>query len=115
MEHQDFKTIILNPKHKKKIEIGKKDTEKKLSQKQVKTTEEEIIKIEADKKLGQILSQARISKGFNKQSDFVKELSNKVNLNVSLQIYSKWESNKEVPTNEQISKNVKWNKNANSI
>ena len=108
MEHQDFKTIILNPKHKKKIEIGKKDTEKKLSQKQVKTTEEEIIKIEADKKLGQILSQARISKGFNKQSDFVKELSNKVNLNVSLQIYSKWESNKEVPTNEQISKMEKF-------
>ena len=108
MEHQDFKTIILNPKHKKKIEIVKKDTEKKLSQKQVKTTEEEIIKIEADKKLGQILSQARISKGFNKQSDFVKELSNKVNLNVSLQIYSKWESNKEVPTNEQISKMEKF-------
>ena len=108
MEHQDFKTIILNPKHKKNIEIGKKDTEKKLSQKQVKTTEEEIIKIEADKKLGQILSQARISKGFNKQSDFVKELSNKVNLNVSLQIYSKWESNKEVPTNEQISKMEKF-------
>ena len=104
MEHQDFKTVVFNSKEKKVLEQNKKEVQKKISQKQVSTNDDKIIKIEADKKLGQILSQARISKGFNKQSDFVKELSQKAHLNVSAQIYSKWESNKEVPSNEEISK-----------
>ena len=100
MEHQDFTTIIFNSKSSKENKIIKKEKEKKISQKQI---SEEDTKIEADKKLGQILSRGRIAKGFNKQSDFVNEL-NKMKLNISLQIYNKWESNKDVPTNEQIAK-----------
>ena len=100
MDHQDFTPIILNSKSSKKNQIIKKEKDKKVSQLQNNIDD---IKIEADKKLGQILSQARIAKGFNKQSDFVNEL-NKIRLNISIQIYNKWESNKEVPTNEQIAK-----------
>ena len=100
MDHQDFTPIIFNSKNSKEKEIIKKDREKKISQKII---NDEDIKIEANKKLGQILSQARIAKGFNKQSDFVNEL-NKIKLNISIQIYNKWESNKEIPTNEQIAK-----------
>ncbi len=103
MEHQDFKTIIFNSKN-VKDENKNKEVQKKVSQKQIKTNDDEIIKTEIGKKFGQILSQGRISKGFKKQSDFVKELSQRAHLNVSLQIYSKWESNKEVPTNDEISK-----------
>ncbi len=68
------------------------------------TTNLEEIKILPDKKLGQILSQSRLAKGLNSQNDFVKELNLKTNLNISQQLYSKWESNKEIPTNEQIAK-----------
>ena len=107
MEHQDFKTITFNSKEKKAVDQNKKELEKKISQKQVTQTtlgDNEVIKVQADKKLGQLLSQARLAKGFKTQGDFIKELNQKTNLNISLQIYSKWESNKEVPTNEQIAK-----------
>lgn len=105
MEHQDFKPVILNSKQRKDSEVIAKETQKRISQK-VKDLAEtlETVKIEADKKLGQQLSQARIAKGFNKQSDFVNEFNSKSNLKISLQIYTKWESNKEIPTNEQIAK-----------
>ena len=105
MEHQDFKPVILNSKQRKDSEVIAKETQKRISQK-VKDLAEtlETVKIEADKKLGQQLSQARIAKGFNKQSDFVNEINSKSNLKISLQIYTKWESNKEIPTNEQIAK-----------
>ena len=56
------------------------------------------------KKLGQLLSQGRLAKNFKTQNDFVKELNQKTNLHISIQIYSKWESNREIPTNEQIAK-----------
>lgn len=101
MDHQDFKTIIFSNKDKKMINDKNKETQKKISQL---TNNMENIKIESDKKLGQMLSSARLAKGFNKQSDFIKELTAKTNLNISTQIYSKWESNKEIPTNEQIAK-----------
>ena len=105
MEHQDFNQVILNSKKKKDSEVIAKETQKRISQK-VKDLAEtlETVKIESDKKLGQQLSQARIAKGFNKQSDFVNEFNGKSNLKISLQIYTKWESNKEIPTNEQIAK-----------
>jgi ribosome-binding protein aMBF1 (putative translation factor) len=103
MDHQDFKPVILNSKQRKDSEVIAKETQKRISQK-VKDIADtlETVKIEADKKLGQQLSQARIAKGFNKQSDFVNEINSKSNLKISLQIYTKWESNKEIPTNEQI-------------
>ncbi len=105
MDHQDFNPVILNSKQRKDSEVIAKETQKRISQK-VKDLADtlETVKIEADKKLGQQLSQARIAKGFNKQSDFVNEVNSKSNLKISLQIYTKWESNKEIPTNEQIAK-----------
>jgi ribosome-binding protein aMBF1 (putative translation factor) len=104
MEHQDFKTITFNTKEKKVIDQNKKEVQKRISQKQVSSNDNEVVKVQADKKLGQLLSQARLAKGFKTQGDFIKELNQKTNLNISPQIYSKWESNKEVPTNEQIAK-----------
>ena len=104
MEHQDFNTITFNSNSKKVLDENKKEAQKKISQKQVLSNDNEVIKIQADKKLGQLLSQARLAKGFKTQGDFIKELNQKTNLNVSSQIYSKWESNKEIPTNDQIAK-----------
>jgi len=104
MEHQDFNTVVFNQKDKKIIDQNKKDVQKRISQKQVSLNDNEIVKVQADKKLGQLLSQARLAKGFKTQGDFIKELNQKTNLNISSQVYSKWESNKEVPTNEQIAK-----------
>ena len=104
MEHQDFKTVVFNSKEKKAVDQNKKEVQKRISQKQVSSNDNEIVKVQAEKKLGQLLSQARLAKGFKTQGDFIKELNQKTNLQISLQIYSKWESNKEVPTNEQIAK-----------
>ena len=104
MEHQDFKTVVFNSKEKKEVDQNKKEVQKRISQKQVTSNDNEVVKVQADKKLGQLLSQARLAKGFKTQGDFIKELNQKTNLNISAQIYSKWESNKEVPTNEQIAK-----------
>ena len=107
MEHQDFKTVVLNnvsAKEKKVLDQNKKEVQKRISQKQVTSNDNEVVKVQVDKKLGQLLSQTRLAKGFKTQGDFVKELNQKTNLNISAQIYSKWESNKEVPTNEQIAK-----------
>lgn len=104
MDHQDFNSIILNSKEKKAYDQNKKEVQKKISQKQVSTNDNEVVKVQADKKLGQLLSQGRLVKGFKSQGDFIKELNQKTNLNISLQIYSKWESNKEVPTNDQIAR-----------
>ena len=101
MDHQDFNTIVFSNKKNIQNDKNKKEAMKKVSQKQ--NNDPESIKIEADKQLGKMLSQARITKGYNKQSDFVKQLSSS-GVNISLQIYSKWEQNKEIPTNEQISK-----------
>ena len=104
MEHQDFKTVVFNSKEKKAVDQNKKELQKRISQKQVSSNDNEVVKVQADKKLGQLLSQARLAKGFKTQGDFIKELNQKTNLNISAQIYGKWESNKEVPTNEQIAK-----------
>jgi ribosome-binding protein aMBF1 (putative translation factor) len=104
MEHQDFKTVVFNQKEKKAVDQNKKEVQKRISQKQVSSNDNEVVKVQADKKLGQILSQARLTKGFKTQGDFIKELNQKTNLNISAQIYGKWESNKEIPTNEQIAK-----------
>ena len=97
MQHQDFNTIIFNS--------GNNNiSEKKKEKKEGKTplmSDNDTIKIEPDKKLGQLLSQGRLTKGFKTQNDFVKELI-KNKLNISIQIYNKWESNKDIPTNQQI-------------
>ena len=104
MEHQDFKPVVFSQKEKKAVDQNKKEVQKRISQKQVSSNDNEVVKVQADKKLGQLLSQARLAKGFKTQGDFIKELNQKTNLNISPQIYGKWESNKEIPTNEQIAK-----------
>ena len=101
MEHQDFKTVTFNSKSEKE-KIQKTKEQNKVNSQRVTNLEE--VKIESDKKLGQILAQSRLAKGFNTQTDFVKELNGKTNLNISSQMYNRWESNKEAPTNEQIAK-----------
>jgi ribosome-binding protein aMBF1 (putative translation factor) len=103
MEHQDFKQVIFNKSNNsnKSNKSNKTETSKKISQLQ---TDLENVKIESDKKLGKLMSQARLAKGFNTQLEMVKEINSKTNLNISQQIYSRWESNKEAPTNEQIAK-----------
>lgn len=97
MKHQDFKTVIFN-------NVNINDNKKKIQRSVTPMTSNEVIKVEADNKLGKLLSQARIAKGYKTQLDFIKELKQKTNINISLQIYSRWENNKEAPTNEQIAK-----------
>ena len=103
MEHQDFNTVVFK-KDKYKNEQNKKEIKKIQTIISQKETNIEDVKIEADKKLGQLLSQARLAKGYNKQSDFVNEFNSKSNIKISLQLFTKWESNKDIPTNEQIAK-----------
>ena len=104
MEHQDFNTVTFNTKSEKEKKLETNESKKKISQKQVTTNDSVVVKVESDKKLGKLLSQSRLTMGFKTQADFIKELNQKTNMNVSPQIYSKWESNKEIPTNEQIAK-----------
>ena len=101
MDCQDFTIVTFNSNSDKERTQKTKEQNKINSQR---VTNQEEIKIESDKKLGQILAQSRLSKGFNKQTDFVKQLNGKTNLNISSQLYGRWESNKEPPTNEQIAK-----------
>ena len=89
MEHQDYNTVILTKKH----EHVPKSSNKEISQRQ----QNEDIKLEVPKKLGQLISQGRILKNKN-QKEFSLELG------ISQQILSRWESGKENPTNSDISK-----------
>jgi len=92
---QDFQVITFNTKTDTKTQEKTKEVQKNISQKIVNP---EDVKIEADKKLGKILSQSRITKGYNSQKEFASKLG------ISSSIYTKWENNSEVPTNEQIAK-----------
>lgn len=85
MEHQDFKPVVFNAS---KPNI-KKPTH---SNDEKKNTESKII---APPKLGQIILQSRTS--LNKTR---KQFA--IELNISEQILSRWETNKEIPTNLQI-------------
>ena len=60
MQHQDFNTIIFNSRN-------NNTSEKKKEKKEGKTplmSDNDTIKIESDKKLGQLLSQGRLTKEF---------------------------------------------------
>jgi len=93
MEHQDWDNIIIhNPLASKERVLEKKQQNKAFSQKEVGPEEAHL---EASKLLGQLISQARTLKG-KTQKEFATELS------ISSQILSRWESNKEIPTNAQI-------------
>lgn len=89
MEHQDWNNISFN----NKSDTKKREDAKKINSNKI--TNPEDFKIEAPKDLGKLISQARTTKGKNQ-----KELASE--LGVNQQILSRWESNKEIPTNLQI-------------
>ena len=92
MEHQDFNNVVFNSKETKKNTNQTKEIQKNISQK---VANPETIKIEAPKKLGLLISQARTTKGLNQ-----KQLSSQ--LGISNILLSRWESEKEIPNNTQI-------------
>ena len=92
MEHQDWNNIVFNSNNQKIKTEQTKEIQKTISQKQ---TNIENSRLEAPKQLGQIISQARTAKGKN-QKQMAGELG------ISPQIYGRWESNKETPTNAQL-------------
>ena len=91
MDHQDWNTITFNSNSAKNK--TDKSTNKASSNKQ-KTTEN--IRIEAPKQLGQLILNARTACKKNQ-----KELA--LLLGISPQILGRWEQNKEIPTNLQLS------------
>tara|TARA_Y100000389_G_scaffold201031_1_gene242782 strand:- start:3475 stop:3819 length:345 start_codon:yes stop_codon:yes gene_type:complete len=92
MQHQDWNNIVLNTNSQKIKAQENKEALKSISQKQ---NNVENSRLEAPKQLGQLISQARTTKGKTQ-----KQLANE--LKISQQVYSRWESNKEIPTNAQI-------------
>jgi ribosome-binding protein aMBF1 (putative translation factor) len=88
MEHQDWNSIKLNTPA-----LKNKDTNKKphISANKVNKVEKVIMK----EPLGKIIAQARVINGKNQ-----KELASMIG--VSQQILSRWEANKDLPTNSQI-------------
>lgn len=91
MDCQDWNTVTFNtPSQNKKKEEIKKIHSNKVS------NDPEKVRMEAPKQLGQLISQGRNSKG-KTQKVLAYELG------ISCQILAKWESNKEIPNNMQIS------------
>ena len=92
MEHQDWTNITLNGAgaNKKKADLL---ANKKTISKYVPPPE--TIKMEAPTNLGQLILQAR-----NTKSKTQKVLATE--LKISASILSRWETNKEAPTNKQI-------------
>jgi len=88
MEHQDWNSIKLNTPA-----LKNKDTNKKphISANKVNKVEKVVMK----EPLGKIIAQARVINGKNQ-----KELASMIG--VSQQILSRWEANKDLPTNSQI-------------
>lgn len=90
MDHQNWETISLNPK--------KTQNEKKLnSNYNSSKKDDEEIKIVPAPQLGQLISNAR-----NIISKSRKQLANE--LAISEQVLARWETNKEIPSNLDISK-----------
>lgn len=90
MSHQDWNVITFNtPSLNKKKEENKKIHSNKTN------NDPEKFRYEAPKQLGQLLMKARTSKNLT-QKDIATQLG------ISPNIYNKWESNKELPTNAQI-------------
>lgn len=91
MECQDWNAITFNtPSQNKKKEESRKVNSNKVS------NDPEKVRMEAPKQLGQLISQARNTKG-KTQKILAYELG------INQLILAKWETNKELPTNLQIS------------
>ena len=88
MDHQDWTPVVLNARTE---QVKKKKSQKIISQ----LTPSEDTKMETPKNLGQLICQARTAK-----SKTQKQLS--AELGISTSVLSRWETNKEVPTNAQI-------------
>ncbi len=88
MEHQDWNSIKLNTPA-----VKKKDNIKKLQIGSNKV--EKVEKIIMKEPLGKIIAQARVINGKNQ-----KELASAIG--ISQQMLSRWEANKDLPTNSQI-------------
>jgi ribosome-binding protein aMBF1 (putative translation factor) len=86
MEHQDWNSVKLNtPVLKNKVTVNKANTSKV----------DKIEKVIMKEPLGKIIAQARVINGKNQ-----KELASMIG--ISQQILSRWEANKDLPTNSQI-------------
>jgi ribosome-binding protein aMBF1 (putative translation factor) len=86
MEHQDWNSIKLNmPAVKNKVTVNKANTSKL----------DKVEKVIMKEPLGKIIAQARVINGKNQ-----KELASMIG--ISQQILSRWEANKDLPTNFQI-------------
>jgi len=94
MSTQDWNVITFNSKKSTENNLEKREKEKKLSSY---VPPEGTTKLEAPKKLGLSISQARTAKKMTQ-----KQLS--LDLDISLLILSRWESNREIPNNAQIAK-----------
>ena len=88
MEHQDWNSIKLNTRA-----VKNKDTTTKTQPSTNKVTKVE--KMIMKEPLGKIIAQSRVINGKNQ-----KELASSIG--VSQLILSRWEANKELPTNSQI-------------
>ncbi len=88
MEHQDWNNVTFN-----KSNLNKRTQATKINSNKVLNQEE--VKIEAPKGLGKLISQARTTKKKNQ-----KELATLIGVNQ--QILARWENNKEIPNNLQI-------------
>ena len=88
MDHQDWTPVVLNARTE---QVKKKKSQKIISQ----LTPSEDTKMETPTNLGQLICQARTAK-----SKTQKQLS--AELGISTSVLSRWETNKEVPTNAQI-------------
>ena len=88
MEHQDWNSIKLNTQA-----VKNKDTINKPQTSLNKVTKVE--KVIMKEPLGKIIAQARVINGKNQ-----KELASSIG--ISQLILSRWEANKELPTNSQI-------------
>ena len=92
--NQDFNKVVFNSTVKNTDKKKSQEIQKNISQRE---SNLETTKIIPAKKLGILISQARTTKGLNQ-----KQLSSQ--LCISVQILSRWESEKEIPNNLQISK-----------
>ena len=92
MDCQDWKHVTFNTvSNNEKKEAAKKIHSKKTN------NDPEKVKMEPPKQLGQLIATARTSKNLNQ-----KQLAGQ--LGISPQILSRWESNREVPSNQEIAK-----------
>lgn len=94
--YQDWKPIYFNKTN--SVNNENKEKQKKISQK-IQNTEK--YKLVLPKNFGNDLAKARTTKGFNR-----KQFAN--NLNMTEQIISLYETNKEVPNNATIAKMEKF-------